>query len=84
MLDVSSTTKIVTSSEMQAIEERWFASGEISIENLMDRVGRAVADWIADYLTVDENQANVLVLVGKGNNGGDALVAARYLAERGD
>ncbi len=83
MLDVSSTTKIVTSSEMQAIEERWFASGEISIENLMDRVGRAVADWIADYLTVDENQANVLVLVGKGNNGGDALVAARYLAERG-
>ena len=80
---MASTQKIVTAAEMQAIEERWFASGEITLEGLMDRVGRAIADWALNDLGDDVSNSSVLALAGKGNNGGDAIVAARYLVEAG-
>ena len=68
---------------MIEIEEQWFASGEITLEVLMDRVGRAIADWVLADLGEDARDSNVLALVGKGNNGGDAVVAAKYLLESG-
>ncbi len=71
--------KVVTASEMIEIENRWFASGDITLEELMERVGRAIADWILQDLNDLTDGAHVLILVGKGNNGGDALVAARHL-----
>ena len=71
--------KAVTASEMLDIENRWFDSGEITLEQLMDRVGYAIADWVIDELGDRAAESNVLALVGKGNNGGDALVAAKYL-----
>ena len=66
---------------MLDIEERWFATGEITLEALMDRVGRAIADWVLAELGEESPKSNVLALVGKGNNGGDAIVAAKYLLE---
>ncbi len=77
------TQKVVTAAEMLAIENQWFDSGTITLQQLMDRVGRAIADWVLDYLGDSANDATVLALVGKGNNGGDAIVAARYLLEAG-
>lgn len=47
---------------------------------LMERAGAAAAEW-ASELAVDRNFP-VLVLAGPGNNGGDALEAARLLRER--
>ena len=75
--------KVVTAAEMQSIEQRWFDSGEITLEGMMDRVGRAIADWVLADLGPDAGGKNVLALVGKGNNGGDALVAGKYLLEAG-
>ena len=75
--------KIVTAAEMLALEESWFDSGEITLEGLMDRVGRAIADWLLNDLGSDASNSRVLALAGKGNNGGDAIVAARYLVEAG-
>ena len=66
---------------MLDIEERWFATGDITLEALMDRVGRAIADWILTDLGEDASKSHILALVGKGNNGGDAIVAAKYLLE---
>ncbi len=74
-----SRQKIVTASEMLAIEQDWFASGEMTLADLMDRVGRSVSDWILDDLAETAGNIEVLALVGKGNNGGDAIVAAKYL-----
>ena len=80
---LSDAKKIVTAAEMLAIELSWFATGEITLEGLMDRVGKAIADWVLADLGDDAPASHVLALVGKGNNGGDAIVAARYLMESG-
>ena len=77
------TQKVVTAAEMLAIENQWLDSGAITLKQLMNRVGRAIADWVLDYLGDSVDDATVLALVGKGNNGGDAIIAARYLLEAG-
>ena len=48
---------------------------------LMEHAGRAVADVVCGRATAVG--ARVLVVCGKGNNGGDGLVCARHLAGRG-
>ncbi len=49
-------------------------------EQLMHRAGLAAADWAGEL--VAPGGLPVLVVAGPGNNGGDALVAARLLRER--
>ncbi|MDR0997286.1 MAG: NAD(P)H-hydrate dehydratase [Zoogloeaceae bacterium] len=50
-------------------------------EPLMDRAGYAAAEW-ARHLSPDP-EAPILIVAGGGNNGGDALTAARFLREAG-
>lgn len=49
---------------------------------LMKKAGLATADYIADKFP-DCVQAGILILAGPGNNGGDGLVAASSLLQRG-
>ena len=72
--------KVVGVEQMRRIEAASDAAGH-SYAAMMERAGRAVAEAIAARREVRGRQ--VLVLVGPGNNGGDGLVAARYLAEAG-
>jgi NAD(P)H-hydrate epimerase len=73
--------KIVTVSQMQKAERDCADSG-VSLDMLMENAGKAVAEETRRILG-DLSQQNVLVLVGPGNNGGDGLVAARYLYDWG-
>jgi len=73
--------KIVTSDQMRAIDHRAVQSG-ISTSLLMENAGRAVAEETRSFVNYIAGRI-VLVLAGTGNNGGDALVAARYLHEWG-
>lgn len=72
--------KVVTVEEMRRIEAQSDSAGH-SYAAMMEQAGRSVAEAITARRNVEENR--ILVLVGPGNNGGDGLVAARYLYEAG-
>jgi NAD(P)H-hydrate epimerase len=73
--------KLVTGTEMRALEERAFAAGT-SAEQLMANAGHAIADALHEPLGGIPAR-RVVVLVGPGNNGGDGLVAAKHLHDFG-
>src|SRR5204863_1882840 len=64
---------------MRAAEEAAFASG-VEVEALMDRAGAGVAAAVRKFFP---RPGRAVVFVGKGHNGGDALVAAARLKEAG-
>ncbi|HHS97765.1 MAG TPA: NAD(P)H-hydrate dehydratase [Chloroflexi bacterium] len=72
--------KVVTVEQMRAIEAASDAAGH-TYAAMMERAGRAVAEALTGRMDVEGKR--VLVLVGPGNNGGDGLVAAHYLAQAG-
>jgi len=56
----------------------------IDVLQLMEVAGLAVATWArARFLDGDARDARVVLLTGSGGNGGDALVAARWLCAWG-
>jgi hydroxyethylthiazole kinase-like uncharacterized protein yjeF len=68
--------KLVTSGEMRGLEQGSVGAG-VSLDELMDNAGRALAERIhAGQL---RQPGSALVLVGPGNNGGDGLVCAEHL-----
>ena len=69
---------ILTAAETRAAEAALFARG-VSVEALMDRAGRAVADIAWQRF----GPLETLVMCGPGNNGGDGYVVAKRLRERG-
>ena len=74
--------RAVTAAEMRQIEDEAIAAGS-SVDGLMQLAGRAVANHVVEALGGRVAQRRVLVLAGPGNNGGDGLIAARVLAQRG-
>jgi NAD(P)H-hydrate epimerase len=70
--------KIVTAEQMRKIDSQCAKLGK-PVKALMENAGKAVAEAARDYLG-DIKKQQILCLIGAGNNGGDALVAARYLA----
>ena len=74
---------IVTPAEMKAIEESVFAGG-VTAEALMDAVGqRHARAHVCVQLVGARARPRSLFYVGKGNNAGDALVAAQSVARAG-
>ena len=72
--------KIVTVAEMVHIERASDAAGH-AYDAMMERAGRAVAAATVRHMHPWDSGGGVLLLVGPGNNGGDGLVAARYLRQ---
>ena len=72
---------IVTPEEMVRLERDTAAFG-LSTDDLMERAGLTIAQEIRMVLGGTAGR-RILTLVGPGNNGGDGLVAARYLARWG-
>jgi ADP-dependent NAD(P)H-hydrate dehydratase / NAD(P)H-hydrate epimerase len=72
---------VLTASETAALDRETAARGT-SVETLMERAGRAVARAAVELLGGTYGR-RIVVLCGRGNNGGDGLVAARHLAAWG-
>lgn len=71
---------VLTAPEMRACDERTVEQYGISRQALMENAGSAVARFAARQFP---RAVRITVLCGKGNNGGDGLVAARHLAAAG-
>lgn len=65
--------------EMRELERRAFRKG-ISAESLMDKAGKRLGEALVDLYS---GPGTAVAYVGKGNNGGDALVALRVLRSAG-
>ncbi|VVM06793.1 partial Bifunctional NAD(P)H-hydrate repair enzyme Nnr, partial [Methylacidimicrobium cyclopophantes] len=70
---------ILSTAAIRRSEEKEMAGG-VAQEELMERAGRGCAERILEAFP---GKKRALVLVGRGNNGGDGLVIARRLAQAG-
>lgn len=74
--------KLLTSLQMREVDNLTTSRFNISQMQLMETAGVAAAEFIESVVrpTVERR---IVVLCGKGNNGGDGFVVARHLAQHG-
>ncbi len=70
---------ILSAAQMREAEQAAFARG-VEVEALMDQAGTGVARAVVKFF---RKPGTCIVFAGKGNNGGDALVAAERLKRAG-
>ena len=76
--------KMVSSEEMQAIDKQAIFDFGIPSIVLMENAGFVIYIEAKKMLEgVSNREKKVLILCGKGNNGGDGMVAARHLVNEG-
>jgi len=73
---------LVTAKQMQTIDKSTIESFGIPGQVLMENAGRGAVDMLLKTFP-EIRSSRVSVLAGRGNNGGDAFVMARYLIEKG-
>lgn len=73
--------KLVTAEQMRALDRRTIEEWGLPGMVLMENAGRAVVQAVAELL--NGGAGPVVVVAGKGNNGGDGFVVARWLAWAG-
>jgi NAD(P)H-hydrate epimerase len=73
--------RLVTAEQMRAIDRETIDNEGISGPELMENAGRGIASEIFYDHIEEGEQTRVIVVCGKGNNGGDGFVVARYVQE---
>ncbi len=74
--------KILTAAEMREVDRLTTERYRVPSLTLMENAGKSVAEFLQARFG-DLAQRRVVVLCGKGNNGGDGFVAARHLLKMG-
>ena len=74
--------KLLSAEQIRNIDKRAIAELGIPGILLMENAGRSIAQKALDLLSLVQGYSKkVLIICGKGNNGGDGFVAARHLIE---
>src|SRR5574341_190914 len=73
----------VTADQMREVDRLMVDTYGVSLPQMMELAGRALAEVVRLMLDGTVQRARVLVAAGKGNNGGGGLAAARHLANWG-
>src|SRR5271169_1226337 len=78
--------KALTAAEMQEVDRLTTERFGVPGHQLMEAAGKSVAEvFLEQYgLKISDPPGRVAVLCGKGNNGGDGFVVARYLKEEAE
>jgi ADP-dependent NAD(P)H-hydrate dehydratase / NAD(P)H-hydrate epimerase len=73
--------KALTAAEMREVDRLTTERYGISGAQLMENAGKSVTEFVLQQISLrfQSPVRSVVVLCGKGNNGGDGFVAARYL-----
>ena len=74
---------VLTTAEMVEVDRLMIEEYDIRLIQMMENAGRNLADLAQAMLAGEVLDHPLLVLAGRGNNGGGGLVAARHLANRG-
>jgi hydroxyethylthiazole kinase-like uncharacterized protein yjeF len=74
--------KVLTAAEMREVDRLTVARENISSQQLMENAGASVAQFITRRFPKFKT-LKIVVLCGKGNNGGDGFVIARHLRTAG-
>ncbi|MGA2516293.1 MAG: NAD(P)H-hydrate dehydratase [Thermodesulfobacteriota bacterium] len=74
--------KVATAEQMQELDRKSIETYRIPGIVLMENAGRGAAEVISDTFP-DIRNKKIAIIAGKGNNGGDGFVIARYLLNRG-
>src|SRR5437016_13925763 len=72
--------KFVTAAEMREIDRATSERFGVHSLTLMENAGASVADFVLSHYS---SARRIVVICGRGNNGGDGFVAARRLHKRG-
>ena len=75
--------KILTSAQMKEIDRKAIAGLGIPGTVLMENAGIRVVEVLVSAVEGLDAEADVVIVAGKGNNGGDGFVVARHLQNMG-
>jgi len=73
-------TPVVSAAEMRALDKATIEEDGIPSLLLMERAGQGVFRHLCEWFSPIQGR-RIAIVVGKGNNGGDGMVVARYLYE---
>jgi len=73
---------VVTAAQMQTLDRRTIQEARVPGTTLMERAGTGVVSHLIQTWGAPKGK-KVVILCGKGNNGGDGLVVARHLKKKG-
>src|SRR5512136_3347426 len=74
--------KVANAEEMQELDRKAIETYRIPGMILMENAGRGAAEVISNTFP-DIHKKRIAIIAGKGNNGGDGFVIARYLMNQG-
>ena len=74
--------KVVTATNMAATEKASIEAGADAL-SYMIKAAEGLSEKVVEYISDHALENKVYLLVGKGNNGGDALATGAFLLKKG-
>lgn len=74
--------KVISPADIAKVEKKACQEG-LSEEEFMERAGREIAEKVEAWIQKNNLPRQIVLIAGKGNNGGDGYVAGRVLLDKG-